>query len=1336
MSLIRLVITAAPRIDDAVIASLHIDGQPVGEPTQVSIPVQALSRTVAETATARAESSRVADAIQDYADVLRTALRPVSGDHTSLTPSDDVVVLVAGPPLVHRWLWESLAASSTPRGRLLVAHLPEIDGTVYVPADRAVLAWIGARVPGGEDIPRYHVLGRVARNLLRRSSAVDLGGVRTDSTVDDLVKLVEALRGDDRYTCCHIDAHGRSVVRAGTGEQIVQGDLELVLRAEKGAVLLTGDAVAELLAACDVDLFSTNACFGAQHRVLGEYPFPGRVVAEGRRAAIAARHPLMADVARAYFDRLYGTLAAGGSLAEAHRRGLGVIGALASTDIAARSAVQLTLWVRSAEELNRSFEAGDDEEPDSWAGEHVAATVHGGSLSAVAESFEDAAWEGGFAELVAAPHCELSADALSNLTVALRAVARPPVMAVNLGAEPVQVALPALEEPERSELLKWFAGPSAIRQLLIELVPGDPAYLSALRRSSGGDATLALLDALRWGEGAGHVPPERSFQASAVYAELRGLATETARVTADQEGNPEGWQLEDRISQGRVALDLALPMLASHDNLLFGTPVPRLFVPRGARGLVETFGDVGTFAVNGDDVYVQPDPWTQLAIRGSVPPEEVVLARLTLDPVHGNEGARWNAGTRRATLGWLAIAVAFRQLGHIDLPSLGRAAIGVATLNRKAAGQLLEVIQIGRPGDAELGDKALSDYQGLLDVWRGFDHSVDDTGALASAEVTTERALALLHTERPGEALAITLQLLKVELDEVERIDALTAHAYALARTGGMAGALEVAASLVPTLPRLSLYDQCELLHLLGDLADRRGRKELAARYLLEERRLNSPALHRRLHNRRHLYTVLRERHPITDELVIQTCAEGLDLAHEAANVDDQRYFADVLAEAAFLTENSPLRERLLASAAGNEPVRSLPGIELLAALDDDIDRGLKRLRQLAAGTDKVAARACLALAEISDAVHERVAILRRGAEVGDPTYAALCSRMLITAMWEASDYEGLEIVAHEVLALHPSFAEANFALARVADARGDPESATEHLARAFAYQQRPILGRHGPLDMGSLLIAPEEASKRTMLLLSEHVRDLNERGLQSADATLPGLSLIEALDLIAGYNVNAFVPETVAALLWASERAWDRHDLDAAIVARHHAVDILRRGGEEHRFELAIELGWLATLLKQSERLGDAELLYQQAIALGTGVVTPESLSSLIGRYGNQLHYTGSYRAAAETQWRAVGVRTGRDDPFPPSPEALKAALAYEEPEPEWRSSWLLLMCNLANCLKDAGFPTLAVLVIRHAAPLLASPHVDERDSNVRHSRRLLAFLMEELVGIEPPGS
>ena len=105
-----------------------------------------------------------------------------------------------------------------------------------------------------------------------------------------------------------------NVVVADKRPNLVRGQFMVPLMVDGRAMALAGDWFEEALTQSGADMFATNACYGAQQRVLAEYPFPGRLVQKGLRVAIAARDTLEASAAAIFYSTFYRCLADGLSI--------------------------------------------------------------------------------------------------------------------------------------------------------------------------------------------------------------------------------------------------------------------------------------------------------------------------------------------------------------------------------------------------------------------------------------------------------------------------------------------------------------------------------------------------------------------------------------------------------------------------------------------------------------------------------------------------------------------------------------------------------------------------------------------------------------------------------------------------------------------------------------------------------------------------------------------------------------------------------------------------------------------------------------------------------------
>jgi hypothetical protein len=156
----------------------------------------------------------------------------------------------------------------------------------------------------------------------------------------------------------HLDVHGAVELAAAPGVDFVASDVVLALERES----IRGQELETLLADASVELFTTNACFAAQHRVLAAHPFPGRLVQRGPAAALAFRDPLAATVARAFFTGFFGELGGGHVITDAVRAGHRSQMAEAKqappnerADELARCLVQPNLWLRDLSDAGMRF---------------------------------------------------------------------------------------------------------------------------------------------------------------------------------------------------------------------------------------------------------------------------------------------------------------------------------------------------------------------------------------------------------------------------------------------------------------------------------------------------------------------------------------------------------------------------------------------------------------------------------------------------------------------------------------------------------------------------------------------------------------------------------------------------------------------------------------------------------------------------------------------------------------------------------------------------------------------------------------------------------------------
>jgi len=304
----------------------------------------------------------------------------------------------------------------------------------------------------------------------------------------------------------------------------------------------------------------------------------------------------------------------------------------------------------------------------------------------------------------------------------------------------------------------------------------------------------------------------------------------------------------------------------------------------------------------------------------------------------------------------------------------------------------------------------------------------------------------------------------------------------------------------------------------------------------------------------------------------------------------------------------------------------------------------------------------------------------------------------LLGALWDAEDWESLGQHATRLRLSYPTHSGVHAALFASAYQDGRVQDAIEHLARAFCYSYSVRLAKASPRlarmieGVGGEFL--QEVQTRTMSMLVE-LSDQLEGGVETAETVLPGMSLSDVLNRVYDYNKyeDPLDPRVIDTLIGMSESAWDRADYSVAINARRRACQFIERTGDIPR--LAVELGWLATLVKQAGNLEEALSLFQRAIDAGADHLSPRERCSLLGRYANLLHKIGDYDPAVRMQWLAVLAQKewlpGPRGSFPPAKEVLDSALDPDGLDTIDLVAWPLLAVNLANCLESAGHYDLA---------------------------------------------
>jgi tetratricopeptide (TPR) repeat protein len=867
-------------------------------------------------------------------------------------------------------------------------------------------------------------------------------------------------------------------------------------------------------------------------------------------------------------------------------------------------------------------------------------------------------------------------------------------------------------------LLRFIGEPNPLRELLGLAVHANSQYLDYLEDASAGDAARALLLALSWGDDSA---PRVSLSATMQNAEMI-IDADCRRMVAEQEMPDQ--EMPEQLGQALAdahRIDCALPLVALDADEFMGVTAPRLStIPRhyfeelSKNGVYRILSFEREYALEGR----RRD---QVAMRQRLKPEAVVYAEILtrqqqLGAFKLGGNARWNDGTKRVCAAWLAIAVAYRQVGLIDPAALRAALSCVGLIDRGAALILSRALATGLPGWRTLSDSSVADqYKQVTAIWQDLHHSSDDSDELGNPSDTVEHALALTHAGKHRAALEITERLIQ-RLEPVtdgtdleHRYNVLSTHAYALAHTGQAKAALALIAPEIPNLPRLSLYEQCEFLHLLADLMQHQEKPAAAIRYLLQERALRSPALHRRLHNRSHLLELLTADGQ-DQGLISQIAVEGLAFASAAQEASQAESFAALLIDRASLLSKEE-REQILdclpdESSLTGRPAATVARIAFKTTSGDSLDAQQRAVLESQLGsTGPLKAFACFRLASQPDTpVEEKVRLLRLASE--EPgLHGGACGIMLLDALWEAEDWPGLGEHAVRLRPAYPTFGGVHAALGASAYKDGRHHDAIEHMARAFCYASAIDVLKASPrlhLIFQESANFPLEVTARTMSMLEE-LTDQIEGGMDAADTIVPRMSLSEVIDRVYDYNRDAdpLDHRVIDTLIMMSERAWDHANYPVAINARRRACQLIERT-DDHTAKLAIQLGWLATLVKQAGNVEEALSLYQRAISAGSDRLSPTEESSLLERYANLLHQIGAYEPAVRTQWLAILAQKQKvhrpENSFPPAPETLDDALDPDGLDATALDGWPLLAANFANCLESAGHYELAVRALRAA--------------------------------------
>lgn len=1284
-------VTAADGADDTARVELVSGGG--GEPLSATmrIPRDRLAGSGLRYALANPTVAGLAGAAERYATTLSTAIAHALGT-PFLPDGGPTVIAVSGEAGLHDYIWEALPIGADGPRPTVVLRLPAPDTRDEEPAMPAVLRqaelnWIGCRPHGPADIRRYRVAGNVLPTLFRADSALAPGRIRTDATAEDLDELL-APPTHDRPILIHLDAHGASQVRPGADGR-VDPVLSFALRGRDGPVRVTDDELLDRVVVSGCQLFATNACFGAQQRGIAELPFPGQLVGRGVRAAVSAREPLEAWTATQFFGFFYDLLAGGESVVAAFsiarlatyttwqqsRVGRGGV----DEDERVRALLQPVLWVRELSDIDLKFV---DRSPDApalgdAARELLSVSMYDGLIGIVLDRLEDDSVHGLRLEVGPTIWCDADTAALVEMFAGMAEALGPHPVA---GEEDVRRCLVGtLSDAERRALVRRrFSGTATELELLAAAAPGDHGLLSALAQASDGAAARALVMVLAWGDAAFEQPPA-------------WLADHLERRRGDP---PELAHDENaqRLFASLATLPYALPAWSDPGWTIVGGEFPPSGTPVDA--LDEELGDTKVCAIEEVDGHriVRPAPHVALGARSLASPEYVfaLRAELPLSETQGEvtEVPGWTFATRLSALSLLSLAVAARQVGYFDRAIAGRIGLAVGSVDRAAAVAVVEALLEGGRGWPPLEASMVDSGTQLIEALRG----------RGGADTAEDRAISALRQGRSREI---------PDLLEGEREDLTTARlrAYSLAIAGHPAEARTLLLPYVRRIAELSQWDQCELLHALGAIAEREGKFELAAWYMLDERALRHPGIDARFHNRIHLVEIMLRLPDGERNLVMTVAREAVALAPDPeAKRDAVRKWIEVA-----LRLGLPVAPVV---AALEEPemdssIAELRAVKLARALvlvEVEDPGAAAALEALTDGDDWEAALACLSLgATDSIPTARRIEALRRGAALPHPRESALCWAFLIGELWHAEDRDELTRAADALMPGFPGFARLiRAALAVVDDKR---ELAVEHLVDAMASTDAGTLGKQPLRDLAAAIPDDiwEEAIEGAVGQALRALLDRLEDGSSETETS-------EALDAFLRHYLGLDNPAADAAVEEApgwfeanrlaaiSERLWDLGHLGPAARARVVACQLYSVIGARDR--LANELGWLATINRQRGHVAEAESQYQRAIAVGDGVLPDDAVGSMYGRYGNLLHDTGDYEAAVATKWRGLCTTCSavpKDTLY--SPDTLNEVLGWEPPD---SASWCNQLANFANCLIDAGDPATALRVISVAYGLV----------------------------------
>lgn len=1326
----------------------------------VRVPLHELGRSgLVQSLTVESSEGRVAAALR-YGQVLTRCIRNSLSDATALSTSAagrSTLLLITGPSSTHQVLWEAVdtAAIVGSGANVLVVHLPgdvpDLDGVVaelnHTEGSPGAIRWVGAR-PLERDLPRYLVAGPVARHVAA-ANGLSFETLRTDATVEEAVQILSRQASPGLIT--HLDVHGTASMQASEIEGVLaESQFNAAFRSADGPVSLSEHDILQMVGLARPDFVVTNACFGGQQRNVEDWSMPAKLVLTGCDASLAARNPLRGDAASAFFSRFYAELALGIPIGHATLRARDSLAKFAASlsnapisDFAATFAMQPVLWASSVAALQRRFLASDfnhveerftpleSVDAETW-GDYLEIAQLGRGFGSFVSQVEDNHWAGTSFRIRRGQHADVTLPSLTRLVEGLLSSFGSGTTQRGIGAtQGFEIKLHPFDDLERAfaTATEFSTSSDPLCEVLSVSVPADVLLLRTLASSSNRDAAVALLDALAWGT-PGDVTGDPSEPIRMLEATL---AEECAQLVAAHHGPNE----LIKVIRDAHRLALGLPISAVRFSFAgFKAPSFLSLIASFPRSVVAS--DLGSVRRVGGESAIEPRPSEQVSMRRRMTALDVGRAFYWLEGVVENRpyrttSARWSSDAAKICAAWLSLAIAHRQVGVISVTAVSAALSALSLVDRVAGQQMVDVLKLGRPGWVELIPTMSQAYDDVARDVLG-PTGMDRVKLTSEAISTADRALGLLHSDRAGDALQLTSEEMGSASSDA---GLLIAHAYALARMGNLTQALQVGVSLLAAFSDYTLWYRCEILHLMGDLMHRDERDGAAVEYFQRERDARPPALHRRLHNRAHLLTVLLSQDNDIDMIAV-VAAEGLALsvAVEPSSAELPRFVDELLDHASLLSLNrrAPVIAALTTSNVDHPAVtgvlvalKTLPEAELPHS-DEEL---LTALMQYG---ERATAYSALRLAHVAGLEPtERLHLLKRSASISCHV-GAIARDLLIEATWEAEAWPDLQSLANEALRARPMSGFLHAAVAASLLQSGDPAEATQRMSVAMIHDslfemlaESPSLRKFAMSNEGFL----NQAHQQTMELLLRQAESL-ESGANVDLATVPGVSLTRVVDRIFDYNehLDRIDPRVAETLHDISESAWNRGDLASAAYVKRRTCELLELIGDQSA--LADELGWLATLEKQLGHVDEALSLYQRSIGIARENLSPLEEGRLVGRYANLLHEIGDFAAAARLQWLAVRIARGESsaasDTFPPTAERLVRTVEPASLSLHVLRHWPLLLVNLANCLEQADLrvltsetldrlkETFVELEIRDAKPLGAeAPQIIRLANRIR---------------------